>query len=312
MSADEGKPPRFRYFLYDNNARVFTEIKDGFVCGRAEGDLQFPDDDVVSRRHCKFSVQLNDVYIEDFKPTNSTLVNTVPLRPGKKRRLQLNDVIEFGSQRLILTNQDKFAPANIQDGSHRPILYKGWIRPDGSMTSEVSRTLTRTALIMDKLPFQKLKFKEAFRAKPDQVEQLKHSRILPLILLMGWLALGSWFYSEGAFTEGLKYPVLPLALQLTVMALVFTGIAEVADLVAVNRVYRTEVGRAAFNSVSVAALLALSAYGAQELALPQRIGENLHELHCVKAPSDKCPRYRPFGPKAPAAPEQVPAPGPSA
>src|SRR4051812_5697948 len=107
----------FQYYLFNNHKRTFAEIKDGSICGRYDGEIQYPSDTLMSRKHCRFYVVGNEVYVEDLKATNSTKVNTVPIQPLKRRRIRLNDVIEVGGQRFILTNQTKHAPSNIQDAT---------------------------------------------------------------------------------------------------------------------------------------------------------------------------------------------------
>src|SRR3954470_12440664 len=118
------RPARFNYFIFDNVERKFVRIHDGFIVGRNEGDLQFPSDDVVSRRQCRFTIDANDVYIEDMGSTNRTKINTVPIPSKKKRRIQLNDVIEFGKRRFIFTNQNKHEPSNFEDVKRKVRIYK--------------------------------------------------------------------------------------------------------------------------------------------------------------------------------------------
>jgi hypothetical protein len=92
------------YFVFHNNTGSFQRVTQGLTIGRTSGGIRYPSDLLVSREQCRFLIVGSEVYVEDSGSTNPTRINSVPLRPGKPRRVRLNDVIEFGSQRLILTN----------------------------------------------------------------------------------------------------------------------------------------------------------------------------------------------------------------
>lgn len=191
-----------KYFLYDNRARIFHEIRDGTLCGRLEGEHRYPKDGLLSRKHCRFSIDGNEVYVEDVGSTNSTRVNTVPIVSGKKRRIRLNDVIEIGNQRLILTNQNRFAPANTEDC---PKGVSGIIavqKDDGSVTrftpKEITRTLTkRTLLLLDPGRFRQLrqrreqiKMEKPALAKQKVAEEKPRPRVLAGFMLSLLFSLG--------------------------------------------------------------------------------------------------------------------------
>ena len=55
----------FRYYLYDSKKKHFFEIVGGTICGRADADLLFPHDDLLSKNHCRFTIVGNEIYIED-------------------------------------------------------------------------------------------------------------------------------------------------------------------------------------------------------------------------------------------------------
>lgn len=158
---------KLRFFLFNNVSKNFFEIWDGFSCGRLEGDLKFPADDVVSRKHCRFSVEGSTVYIEDLHSRNHTKLNTVPIRPGYRRKLHLNDVIEFGVQRFILTNQQIMTPGPIQDVFNATPFYKALPQADGSLTSRVPEGVTkRTLVLLDRYKYRALQIKEALFRRP--------------------------------------------------------------------------------------------------------------------------------------------------
>ncbi|OFZ56406.1 MAG: hypothetical protein A2428_15660 [Bdellovibrionales bacterium RIFOXYC1_FULL_54_43] len=139
---------RIAFYLYDNVDRKFIPLQHDLICGRTEGDLQFPEDTLLSRKHCLFSVQGQVVTIRDLNSTNRTRVNSLELQPGKDRRLQINDVIELGKRRLILTHQKQFPPANIQDRLSPEFSYQARRKSDGSLTSQITRIITKKTLIL--------------------------------------------------------------------------------------------------------------------------------------------------------------------
>jgi hypothetical protein len=155
------RKPTLNYFLYDNNTRQFLELRNGAICGRTEGEFQFATDAIVSRRQCVFKIDKNDIYVEDLGSTNKTRVNSVPIRSNYWRRIQLNDVIEFGNQRLVLTHQSGYQPSNIEDIPRRRPLHGGFQNEDGSFASQLTRVTKRTQLIIGRSDFQKMRIREA-------------------------------------------------------------------------------------------------------------------------------------------------------
>lgn len=165
---------RPKFFLYHNNSKSFRELRDGSQAGRVEGDLVYPNDPTVSRRQCRLSVVGTEVYIEDCGGTNPTYVNSVPLLPGKKRRIRLNDVIEFGEQRLVLTQQERHAPSNTEDLSRRRrSVFRAMKRPDGSLTKTFTGMLVDTTLVLiSRAKYRQLQIRRALipMKRPPRVE----------------------------------------------------------------------------------------------------------------------------------------------
>jgi len=306
------KRPKFKFFLYDNEKRSFIEISDGTVCGRMDGNVRFPSDDLVSRRHCQFSVVGNDVYIEDLHSTNQTKVNGVPLRAHKKRRLHLNDVIEFGSQRFILTNQDKVQPPNTDDNPKRKAVYKGLRTDDGYLTSHVSRVFTKKTLIMlDKYSFHKLRLKEMLlRRKPvKRVEVVGESRpvanhattgpdlsslFLAVNLLVGWGLIVLALHSQGAFDENLVHPAETLLAGLAAIALGGTLIAVLVHVLALRRFARGFASHFAIFLLWLTSVFCASVYVGIQTDVVGNVRDNLAIFHCIKHYSaESCKRYGP-------------------
>lgn len=180
-----------RFFLFHNNSGNFSEIGDGTVCGRVEGELLYPEDALISRRHCRFVISGSEVYIEDFGSKNSTRVNGVPLAPGRRRRLRLHDVIELGAQRLILTNREGYAPQNTQDAAETPRL--GLEKTDGSITVVtgpfhlVEGKRNSTLVHLDRPTYQKLKVRRRLRQTVDPLRKPGAWRLLSLVFLAALL-----------------------------------------------------------------------------------------------------------------------------
>jgi pSer/pThr/pTyr-binding forkhead associated (FHA) protein len=190
-----GQPHRkaATYFLYNNRSREFVEIQDGWVIGRSDGDIRFPKDDLVSMRHCRFTVAGNEIYVEDFGSTNKTRVNSVPIQPGRRRRLRLNDTIETGAQMLVLTNQNREKPAHTHDAHRKTRPYKAVVNTDGSLEPYVTQVMTKKTLVdVNWVQFQLMKLKRA-TAPARRATDRKKSRFSALWAvssLLGVLGLG--------------------------------------------------------------------------------------------------------------------------
>jgi predicted component of type VI protein secretion system len=102
-------------YLFHESRRAFIQLRDGLVLGRARGDLNFDEDPLVSRTHCRILIEGDVQYIEDLGSRNRTRVNHVTIEPRTRRRLHLNDVIKIGRQRLILTHQNQSTPVGNVD-----------------------------------------------------------------------------------------------------------------------------------------------------------------------------------------------------
>lgn len=154
----KGSDKGYRVYLFNNKTEEFHPVEDGFICGR-EGEISFPKDDLMSRRHCQFFIKGNDIYIQDLSSTNRTIVNSVPIMPLKRRRIQLHDVIEAGEQRFVLTHQNRHEPANLNDIATKKI-YKALPAKGGYVVDEVSRLVTkRTRVILSAGKFRALRLK---------------------------------------------------------------------------------------------------------------------------------------------------------
>lgn len=184
------------------------------MCGRTDGELKFPLDDVVSRQHCRFTITGNDIFVEDLSSTNRTRVNSVPITPSRPRRIKLNDVIEFGTQRFILTNQSKFAPSNTEDDFKAVKLYKAMRGDDGILSSNMPAELTkRTAVLLDRITFQKLKLKETFFNKKPR-EQKTSLIVIKSPNEVSWFKWGFFFLlSVILFSGGLLAALIYLKID---------------------------------------------------------------------------------------------------
>ena len=175
------------FYLYNDRMKTFRLIRDGSVCGRTEGDIQFPEDDLVSLRQLQFTVTGNEVYVEDYNSTNKTRINGVHILPGRKRRIRLNDVIEFGLQRVVMTHQNAHAPGGTPDLQEKIRIFKAAKRNDGSLTMSITQVVTRTRVHLDRASFRKL------RVKRRVIEPAR--TYAPLLLVAVTVLLGSWIWT---------------------------------------------------------------------------------------------------------------------
>jgi hypothetical protein len=293
--ARPGKGSNVRFFLYSNTSKRFAEIHDGFVCGRIEGDLQFPDDKVVSRRQCQFFVNGNDVFVADLDSTNRTKVNNVPVQPGYKRRVQLNDVIEFGSQRLVLSSQDKF-PAHVQDKVGDSRVFKAARRDDGKLTSEIPQELTKRTLVMlDKATFRKLRLEETFvrgrrrrrstdvKVTGQQPESRRSTAILAALIVLAWVGPFLSLQLAGVFDSGLPVEASEIVFGLLVMGAIGAVLALGLYVRMVRPMSRGKGARAVWVVVLAVFALLFSAFLAKKTGLLARTAQNLAVARCIRS-----------------------------
>jgi hypothetical protein len=287
-----------RFFLYNNVSRRFVEIHDGFLCGRLEGDLQFPDDKAVSRKQCQFSISGNDVYIEDLGSTNRTKVNAAPAESGHRRRIQLYDVIEFGSQRLILSHQDKF-PANVQDRINSGKLYRAFRRDDGQLTSEIAKNqdmTKRTLVLLDKATFRKLRLEETFsrdrrkkkrssssgRAAAQTDRSHLWTWILALLVLVCWLGPIASLWVAGALDSGLPGEATEIVLGLAVMLAIGGVLALGLYLRMLRSLVQGPVGRGIVVFLLTLGTIGTGVFLTKKTGLLTRASLNLAVARCVR------------------------------
>lgn len=189
-----GVGPSVKFFLFDNEKRSFREVRHGMICGRTGVDLTCSGDPLVSRRQCGFVIVGSEIYVEAFSSTNPTRVNSVLLVPGRRRRIRLDDVIEFGGQRLTLTYQNRFPPSNVVDPLGRRARYRAVRKEDGSLTSTVTgQGGDRTQVLLDRAQYRRLQVRKALKpvVRPvlEKLERPSRTRV-PLFLFFLSLVFG--------------------------------------------------------------------------------------------------------------------------
>lgn len=70
------------------------------VVGRTEGQLNFPDDTLLSRKHLRILPTDEVVLVEDLGSTNKTAINHKKILPNKLYRIRTRDILEFGKQKF--------------------------------------------------------------------------------------------------------------------------------------------------------------------------------------------------------------------
>jgi pSer/pThr/pTyr-binding forkhead associated (FHA) protein len=186
---------KIEFFLYNNRSSDFFRLYDGTTIGRTEGEIPFPSDELISKKHCSFFISGNEIYIEDFDSTNKTKVNSVPIQPRRKRRIRLNDVIEVGNQRFILSNQDQKKPGNTQDQQKKKQVYKAVKKSDGSLTPYITKFITKRTLVnVNWTDFQVLKLKHRFKKERRAIRRKRKPPFLLMFIALAAFAAFSFWY----------------------------------------------------------------------------------------------------------------------
>jgi hypothetical protein len=119
-----------------------------FVIGRSADAQLSVDDPLVSRRHARFSVSDNEMYIEDLGSRNGVLLNGAPV--VGRLRCTHGDRVSVGSQEIVVIDTQKVPeqrhahPHNITLGGEMasPLRHISDTEPDGPalrVTQEISR-----------------------------------------------------------------------------------------------------------------------------------------------------------------------------
>jgi hypothetical protein len=119
-----------------------------FVIGRSADAQLSVDDPLVSRRHARFSVSDNEMYIEDLGSRNGVLLNGSPV--VGRLRCTHGDRVSVGSQEIVVIDTQKVPeqrhahPHNITLGGEMtsPLRHISDTEPDGPalrVTQEISR-----------------------------------------------------------------------------------------------------------------------------------------------------------------------------
>lgn len=74
---------------------IYHLTRDKIVLGREDGDLTFPDDEFMSRRHLALTLSEDQVTVEDLGSSNGTF-----LRVRRRAALQAGDMLRIGDQLL--------------------------------------------------------------------------------------------------------------------------------------------------------------------------------------------------------------------
>lgn len=84
-----------------NAGQVFTIEGDSAVVGR-DSSAEFPiDDPAISRKHCRFRLSDDRVFVEDLGSANGTIVSGQRLRPGQLFELFAGDRVQLGPTAVV-------------------------------------------------------------------------------------------------------------------------------------------------------------------------------------------------------------------
>ena len=100
--APAGKPVHFAVIDAHNKTQTLERsIVGSLVIGRAKGCGLAFDDNEMSRKHCEITWEKGQMYLSDLNPTNTTIVNGVPIHA--RIRLNNGDVLLIGQTELRVT-----------------------------------------------------------------------------------------------------------------------------------------------------------------------------------------------------------------
>jgi pSer/pThr/pTyr-binding forkhead associated (FHA) protein len=98
--------------------RSHTLAGQTITIGRSvDGDIVFPSDRSISRKHAELRLESNSVFVLDLKSTLGTFVNGNRIRPSEKVQISSGTIIKFGNEHTtvrILEIQFKFCPTRLE------------------------------------------------------------------------------------------------------------------------------------------------------------------------------------------------------
>lgn len=98
-----------RFNLHSLDESFIFELKSNDIVMGRENTLKeyLKTKTFVSRRHCRFSIENNELFIEDLGSKNSTYVNDEKI--GSKTKLSIGDEVSLGGFNINGTRQEKAA-----------------------------------------------------------------------------------------------------------------------------------------------------------------------------------------------------------
>lgn len=107
--------PSLNHVLHHRARKKSYPIVGEVVVGRDGADIEFFDDEKLSRRHCKIFVDSSGrLYVEDLNATNKTWVNEKPLIESASCELHLGDVLRVGNQVFDVTQDQALKRASAE------------------------------------------------------------------------------------------------------------------------------------------------------------------------------------------------------
>ena len=104
--------------------------------GRVDGDIKFPDDPLVSRRHARFSVEADSLHVEDMNSANGIF-----WRVNRPHKLQSGDIVLMGRQmfRFVSPGRDGVPAPPVSAGETATVI--GAPAQANSVSAELVRLL---------------------------------------------------------------------------------------------------------------------------------------------------------------------------
>jgi len=114
MHAKSATPAAAPLVLVHKNTGDRIRLQRNLTLGRQSGDVNLPDDELLSGKHCSIIVHETGTYsLQDLSSKTGVTVNGIPLPSGKSCRLRAGTEIRLGSQVFVLIGEEAVKPIHL-------------------------------------------------------------------------------------------------------------------------------------------------------------------------------------------------------
>ena len=97
-----------KWYLIDLNKRTCIDIINTLMLGREGGDINFPNDKMISRIHMSLKRKNSNIFITDLGSTNGTILNGKVIKKKIDIQIMPNDEIKIGAQHFVAVNHKQY------------------------------------------------------------------------------------------------------------------------------------------------------------------------------------------------------------